>query len=71
MVDLIQNYNLIHPIDSNSHVSLRGKYFHKSMKETRQIEFSVLQVRREEMGLSTIREKDLEGTPHSDVYFVR
>ena len=53
------------------HVSLRGKYFQKSKKETKKTELSVLQVRREEMGLSRIREKDLEGTAHSDVCFVR
>ena len=53
------------------HVSLRGKYFQKSKKETKKTELSVLQVRREEMGLSSIREKGLEGTAHSDVCFVR
>ena len=52
------------------HVSLRGKYFQKSKKETKKTELSVLQVRREEMGLSSIREKGLEGTAHSDVCFV-
>ena len=38
-------------------------------RRARKLGLRVLQVRKEEMGPSSIREKDLEDTAHSDVYF--
>lgn len=46
-----------------------GYYVRMDFRRARKLGLCILQVRKEEMGPSSIREKDLEGTAHSDVYF--